>query len=239
MAMDNWGDFDKLHTALKYYLVGKGYHTAIKAMYYASRLHTGMRKDGHTREFHHQLEIGMHVASLRDLQNEELCIAAAMLHDVMEDYDVSRGMLATEFDEELVHIVWLLTRKYNGLHKDLDSYFHEITHNAVASVVKGVDRIHNVQTMVGVFSIDKQRRYIFEVEQYFIPMLKQARYLFSRQGAAYANIEKTLRSQIELIEAVHLALQIPASSDADPSLEASNGNGNGASVTTKPTPVQA
>lgn len=216
MAMDHWGDFDKLHTALKYYLVGKEYHTAIKAMYYASRLHTGLRKDGHTREFHHQLEIGMHISTLRGLENEELCIAAAMLHDVMEDYDVSRGMLETEFDAELVHIVWLLTRKYNGLNKDLDSYFHEITHNPVASIVKGVDRIHNVQTMVGVFNLEKQRRYIFEVEQYFIPMLKQARYIFSRQGAAYANIEKTLRSQIELIEAVHLALQIPASSDAPP-----------------------
>ena len=205
--MDPWGNYEKLYTALKYYLIGKEFHVALKAMYYASHKHTGMRKDGKTREFHHQLEIGMHITTLKGLENEELCIAAAMLHDVMEDYDVSREMLEREFPSEVIDVVWLLTKKFNGVVKDVDVYFNEIMNNAAASVVKGIDRVHNVQTMVGVFSVEKQQHYMYEVKKYFIPMLKKARYLFSLQGAAYVNIEKTLRSQIELIEAIHGAVE--------------------------------
>lgn len=214
--MDTWGDYEKLHTALKYYMIGKGYHLGLKAMYFAQRYHTGVRKDGKTREFMHQIEIAMSITTLKGLENEEIAVAAALLHDVMEDYEIPRSVLELEFNAELVAVVWLLTKEYKGVKKDTYRYFLDISNNATASVVKGMDRVHNVQTMVGVFSIEKQKSYIKEVKELFLPMLKKARYLFAIQGFAYANIEHTLRSQIYLIEAIHSSLDSSSAENQQP-----------------------
>jgi hypothetical protein len=70
----------------------------------------------------------------------------------------------------------------------------------VASIVKGADRVHNVNSMVGVFTKEKQARYAGEVEKYFLPMLKQARKNFPEQLDAYFNIMHMLRSQVNLLK---------------------------------------
>lgn len=59
--------------------------------------------------------------------------------------------------------------------------------------------------MVGVFKIEKQKAYIQEVFDLFLPMLKKARRLFPHQVNAYENIKHILQSQIELIQAIHQA----------------------------------
>jgi len=69
--------------------------------------------------------------------------------------------------------------------------------------VKGADRIHNVQTMLGVFDLAKQQEYIHETEEYILPTLKEARRRFPHQEPAYENIKHMLQSQIELLVAVH------------------------------------
>ena len=63
----------------------------------------------------------------------------------------------------------------------------------------------NLQSMVGVFKLEKQKEYIREVHDLFFPMLKKARRLFPHQVNAYENIKHILESQIQLIEAVHAA----------------------------------
>ena len=55
--------------------------------------------------------------------------------------------------------------------------------------------------MIGVFSQPRQDKYIKEVEDYFLPMLKTARRNFVRQESAYENIKHVLNSQIELLKA--------------------------------------
>ena len=63
------------------------------------------------------------------------------------------------------------------------------------------DRINNIQSMTGVFSNEKQRKYIDEVNTHFIPMIKKSQNTFPEQTGAYFNGLYFLRSQIELIEA--------------------------------------
>ena len=77
--------------------------------------------------------------------------------------------------------------------------------NKIASVVKGADRIHNVQTMIDVFTYEKQKEYIRETQEFIVPMLKEARRRFPRQEPAYENIQHVLVSQAELLQAVHNA----------------------------------
>jgi hypothetical protein len=59
--------------------------------------------------------------------------------------------------------------------------------------------------MVGVFTIEKQRDYIQETQDYILPALKEARRRFPRQEPAYENIKHMLKSQIELLQAAHSA----------------------------------
>ena len=79
-------------------------------------------------------------------------IAAALLHDVREDYHVADRELTRRFGPTITTSCILLDK--NG--KEHDAYFCGIADDAIASLAKGGDRIHNLQTMVGVFSREKQ-----------------------------------------------------------------------------------
>jgi hypothetical protein len=201
--------YGKMFVSLKHYLRGRKYFTALKALAFARQYHVGKRKDGVTPEFQHQLAIALYVTTLKDVIDEEKAITAALLHDVMEDYDVGYEEIEARFGSEMAKIVWLLTKEHRGVKKDPKLYFDEIADNPIASLVKGADRIHNVQSMVGVFSIEKQKEYIDEVELYFLPMLKRAGANFPEQTAAYYNIQHMLKSQLELLKAHLRALKGP------------------------------
>ncbi len=71
----------------------------------------------------------------------------------------------------------------------------------IASIGKGGDRMHNLQSMIGVFTKDKQKNYVTEAENKIIPMLKLARRNFPQQELAYENIKLVLNTQMQLIKA--------------------------------------
>ena len=190
--------YEKLKLSLRYYLLGKGWHTAAAALEFAENIHVGTRKDGVTPEFEHQIRIAHYLRSLDCLYPEET-IAAALLHDVREDYNVPDRELSRRFGPMITTACILLDK--NG--KDHNAYFNGISEDAIASLAKGGDRIHNLQTMVGVFSREKQLKYVDEVRTRFFPMLKQARRTFPQQERAYENIKHMLESQIELIEVIN------------------------------------
>jgi (p)ppGpp synthase/HD superfamily hydrolase len=190
--------YEKLKLSLRYYLLGKGWYVAVDALEYGESIHTGMRKDGVTPEFEHQIRIAHYLRSLDCMYPEET-IAAALLHDVREDYHVADRELTRRFGPTITTSCILLDK--NG--KEHDAYFCGIADDAIASLAKGGDRIHNLQTMVGVFSREKQLKYVNEVRTQFFPMLKQARRAFPQQERAYENIKHMLESQIELIEVIN------------------------------------
>ena len=199
--------FQKLKIAMRYWLLGMSekdpmYMVALKAMEYAAEFHRNTRKDGITPEYMHQMEIAHYV---RTLHNSILypaeTIAATFLHDVAEDYDVGFEEIREKFGDIITNAVILLTKKHRGEKKTYDIYFGGMSKNPIASIVKGSDRINNLQSMIGVFTVEKQKSYIQEVETYFLPMLKQARRSFPEQEMAYENIKLMLESQCELISA--------------------------------------
>lgn len=187
--------YEKLRLALRYYLLGKEYFVAVNALDYGASYHTGTRKNGITPEFQHQIEIAQYLRTLK-LINPELAITVALLHDVKEDYNVTEHDLRRLFGDEVTGACILLDK--NG--KTKEEYYTTCAMHPVASVVKGGDRIHNIQTMVGVFTPEKQEQYITEVRTYILPMIKKAKRLFPQQEAAYENIKHMLVSQIELLE---------------------------------------
>ena len=194
--------YEKLHEALERYLAKKGYGRALAAMAFARSKHTGKRKDGLTPEFQHQVEIALYITTLKGVRDEELALTAAMLHDVVEDYPVSREEIRDRFGADVEDVVWRLTKVYRGEHKPYPEYFAAIAADPTASLVKGADRVNNLQTMIGAFTLEKQHEYADEAVRWFLPMLKRARRRFPDQADAYFNVEQRLKSQLELIRAM-------------------------------------
>lgn len=190
-------EYEKLKVSLRYYLLGKEFYRAADALEFASEYHTGKRKDGVTPELQHQIEITHYLRTLLPsyIYPEET-LTAALLHDVTEDYGVLSSTIADRYGRDVSLAVQLLDK--NG--KSSELYYTGIANNPIASIVKGGDRMHNIQSMVGVFSPEKQAKYIKEVEDYFLPMLKIARRKFVRQESAYENIKHVLTSQLELLK---------------------------------------
>lgn len=191
-------DYEKLRVSLRYFLLGKGFYRAADALEFAATYHKGMRKDGVTPEFQHQIEITHYLRTLLpSFIYPEETLTASILHDTKEDYGVLLSVIEERYGRDVAIAVDLLDK--NG--KETEAYFAGIASNPIASIIKGGDRINNIQSMVGVFTAEKQQKYMTEVEQHFLPMLKTARRRFVRQEAAYENIKHVLTSQLELLRA--------------------------------------
>lgn len=196
-------DYEKHKTAMRYWLQGKGWHLALKALEMGLEHHVGRRKDG-TPEFSHQIFQAQYVRTLPDLIYPEETMSVVFLHDIVEDCGVSFGTIHQEFGELVGTGVDLMSDiDAQGKEKPADVFFAAMVASPVASLGKGVDRSHNFQSMLPVFSIEKQERYIKETRQHIIPMLKAARKKYTQQEPAYQNVKHLLLTQIELIEAMH------------------------------------
>lgn len=192
--------FQKHVIALRHILIGKGYHRALQAMALGEQYHTGMRKDGVTPEFHHQVRIALYILTLPNVIDEEGTICTVFLHDIMEDYGLAQSELDQKFGIEVGVSTWRVTKKYRGMKKEPTAFFNEMATDCRSSLVKGADRLDNLQSMIGVFTLEKQEKYIEEAETLFLPMLKESSKNFPQQFMAYMNIRTRLKDQIALLK---------------------------------------
>lgn len=198
--------FQKKLLTLRNQLIGARFHHALAALEFAMKYHTGTRKDGVTPEFQHQVEIALYALTLPDLMHREEVIATILLHDVREDYGVADAEIASlffedpDFADRVCKAVWNMTKEFRGDKRDEVALFDDMSRCAIASIAKGCDRIHNIGSMLGVFTTEKQKKYVQEVHDLFLPMLKKARRLFPHQVNAYENIKFVLHTQMDLIK---------------------------------------
>lgn len=212
MAKATKEEFLKMKTSLKYWLLGKEYYQAVKALTFAETFHVGLRKDEVTPEFEHQISMACYARTLsRYFTLPEETFIVILLHDVKEDYGVSHETFIVKFNESIAKRVDLITKKFRGVKKDNEAYYRDMGDDPVVSLAKGIDRVHNIQTIHEVFSVDKQNAYIKETEELVLPMLKKARNLFPEQENAYENIKLSLKTNISLIKAIHQALAVGGS----------------------------
>ncbi len=201
--------YEKLKLAMRYFLIGAytatkdcSYSQVLEVMEWSETIHDGMRKDGVTKEFMHQLGIAQHIRTLGPhLMNLTGTLSAAFLHDTSEDHTLAAAQIAERFGRVAADDSQRMSKIRNGTKLPLDIYFDELADCPRCSIVKGADRVNNLQSMLGVFSLAKQEEYIDEAEKWILPMLKRARRNFPRQEAAYENIKLMMVSQIELLRA--------------------------------------
>ncbi|MNV48904.1 hypothetical protein D3C71_1408340 [compost metagenome] len=100
-----------------------------------------------------------------------------------------------------------MTKEFRKVRKDDKQVFAALGEDEYGSLAKLCDRIHNLQSMAGVFTLAKQKAYIDEVFELFFPMLKEAKRNFPWHTSAYENIKWMLKSQIDLLQHIHKALE--------------------------------
>ena len=200
--------FERKRTALKGYCLGRDYVDVLRAITFAEEYHVGVRKDGVTPEFQHQIEIALHATTLKGLSNadESILLQMIMLHDVVEDYNVSLMEIEQRFGPVVAKGVEALSKVINGRKKDMVSYMRDLAMNPLAALAKGCDRVHNVQSMRGVFNYEKQKKYALEVREYFFPMLRRVRDLAPQYRQAINNIKSMLENQVQWVEYLHESL---------------------------------
>ena len=86
-----------------------------------------------------------HPIHLAEQMDDEISCCAALLHDVVEDTDVTMQDLAKEFPDEVIQIVKLLTHDGNAEYDNLDyfDYVRKIKKHPIARKIKLADIAHN------------------------------------------------------------------------------------------------
>jgi (p)ppGpp synthase/HD superfamily hydrolase len=207
MSVEN---FDKQFRALRYLLLGRRYFTALKALEFGKETYRGTRKDGVTPELDHPITVTLFLATLESsFLYPELTLAASILHDVVEDHPPTIAQIESMFGSAVAGSVQRLTKQKDGIKRSTEEYYDSMSRDPIASLVKGADRIHNSQTMTGVFTLQKQQEYMEETRKHVLPMLKLARRRFPEQHTAYLNIKLLLVSQLQMLEQIHQAKRRP------------------------------
>lgn len=187
---------EKLLTHFRGYLVGRRYYQAQRALDIMMTSMEGMiRKDGVTPVWAHSLSVAAYTRNLpipdSDMEN---IIIVALLHDVVEDTEYPSAQIKEIFGNEVWTSVKLLTKNSK---LSTEEYYKGIPTNALASIVKGADRIHNLSTMTGVFSTDKVTQYIQESQNYVLPMLRLAKHTHPQYNEVFEGEKHIINLQIE------------------------------------------
>jgi len=123
--------------------------------------------------FNHPYEVALIVA--REIHLDDISVVSALLHDVVEDTDISVDFLAKEFGKEVAEIVDGVT-KISGVFLGHETSQAENYRKLLLSMVKDVrvilvkfaDRLHNMRTLQYV-NPNKQQRIARETLEIYSP----------------------------------------------------------------------
>jgi (p)ppGpp synthase/HD superfamily hydrolase len=200
----NTTDHAKLRLTLHSQLLGlakenSNYYMTVAAFSYAEKHHQGMRKDGVTPEFNHQLNIlGILMTQIANIKQPWLVLALILLHDTLEDNNHLEDEIITKFPV-LFPYVNRISKVRRGQKLSNAEYYAPMPACFVVSVAKGSDRLHNLTTMMGVFTIEKLDEAVVETEEFVLPMLKLAKHEHPEQNAIYELIKSLINIQLNSI----------------------------------------
>ena len=123
-----------------------------KAYVYAMQKHGSQRRASGDLYFSHPLEVA---AILTDLKLDDATIAAALLHDTIEDTDATRTEIDTAFGEDIGQLVDGLTKidkldlvsRKVAQAENLRKLLLAISADVRVLLVKLADRLHNMRTL--------------------------------------------------------------------------------------------
>ena len=161
-----------------------------KAMEIAQNAHKSQVRDGggsYLTEHIYYLTSLIYADYKNDPRVEDLVIIS-LLHDSVEDGELSLLYLKELFGERISDIIGLLSKPNDDDAKTQEekyltnqNYLHNMSSNEEAIIVKLYDRLANINCIMEdnvVLKPDKYKRYVLEVRNLFIPLAKK--YKFSK-----------------------------------------------------------
>ena len=145
-----------------------------KAYEFGEKAHTGqLRKDG-SPFFNHPTSVSLILA---ELEMDEETIIAALLHDTVEDTDVTLADVEKIFGKEVAALVDGVTKlavinyetKQERQVENLRKMFLAMSSDIRVILIKLADRLHNIRTL-GAMTTDKQREKAEETIDIFAPI---------------------------------------------------------------------
>ena len=180
---------EKMYTFAKGFAMGRGMTDTVNALSYARQKHKGQTRKSGEPYITHPLTMACDAISMGI--TDDVIVAAIMLHDVVEDCGVVLDDLPVSNSTK--EVVNLVTKKFK--HGDTlaeQHYYQHISENVNASIVKIIDRCHNISTMAGTFTSEKLDHYISETETYILPLLRTVK----DNHPTYSNILFTMKYHI-------------------------------------------
>ena len=166
--------FEQIAEALKKYHPTPDLITLRKAYDFAEECHRGQVRASGDPYFKHVEETAMLVCQLK---LDEPSVIASLLHDTIEDSDVTREDIQKEFGPgvaDIVEGVTKLTRiEFESREEKQAENFRKMLLAMAKDIrvvlVKLCDRLHNMRTLT-FFSEDKQRRIAAETQEIYAPL---------------------------------------------------------------------
>ncbi|KWU19041.1 HD domain-containing protein [Burkholderia cenocepacia] len=179
------------------------WYLAVESLEFAIDKHEGMfRADGVTPYIVHPVEVASYAFTLPRLMRPVQTLSSLLMHDVMEDCQVAYQTLADTFGSEIADGVEVMSKVVDGTKKTMDQYAKGLSASLIGSIGKACDRVNNQSTM-GNFTPERQLKQVKETEELVLPVIKLARRRFPQQELAYENAKLVLKTQNELIRAMH------------------------------------
>ena len=132
-----------------------------RALNFATEKHKGQKRIGGDDYITHPIAVCEKVKNLGF--NEDYQITA-LFHDLLEDTSATEKEILSYGNEEVLTAVKLLT-KQKGY--DMKEYISAIKNNEIAFVVKGADRLHNLECAL-ITSVEFKRKYILETVDWYL-----------------------------------------------------------------------
>ena len=172
-----------------------------RALILMKEYHAGQFRKGKDRVpyINHPLTMACHALAL-GIDEDEI-LAAILLHDVVEDCGVTAEEL--EVGDAVREAISLLTfSKGEGLTRQeaKKQYFQRIAEDRIASLVKVLDRCHNVSTMVTGFTKEKMASYIEETETFLFPILENLNQNYPELQNVVFLLEYQMKSVLEAVK---------------------------------------
>lgn len=144
-----------------------------RAYKFSEWAHRGQKRRSGEPYFNHAVATA---EKLADWGMDETTIAAGLLHDVVEDTEVTSADIRKKFDKEIEHLVDGITKlgkvKYRGDRAQADNLRKLVLAMAEdlrVILIKLADRLHNMKTL-DVLPPDKQERIALETLEIYAPL---------------------------------------------------------------------
>jgi (p)ppGpp synthase/HD superfamily hydrolase len=128
---------------------------------------------------------------LESFNSDEVLIA--LLHDILEDTEISQKFLQNNFGVTVANGVYILSKKINGIRiiNNVQYYISLQQQSAPLRWIKSVDRLTNLDTYMREKNIAKRQLYLKETKQYILQLSNDNPYLQRKIIGAYNSLCST------------------------------------------------